>query len=82
MTVTADALACKCGYYADKPLGHLNEGLEILWNRMPHLRTDALTCVCPHLEICRGGCRYRAETAGDPHGKDPVKCAAFGVACR
>jgi len=79
MTVTADGMACKCGYYADRPLGPLADGLEVLWGRLPRPGTETLTCDCGYVTTCRGGCRYRAERAGDPRGPDPVKCAEFGV---
>ncbi|MGW8320821.1 MAG: radical SAM protein [Thermodesulfobacteriota bacterium] len=79
MTITAQGTGCKCGYYTDRPVGHVREGLETLWARLPRQGTDALSCRCRHLDDCRGGCRYRAEKAGDPLGPDPVKCAAFGI---
>jgi len=80
MTITPEGLGCKCGYYSDRPLGRLEEGLDLLWSRLPKPGIDSLSCACPHLETCRGGCRFRAERAGDPCGPDPVKCGQFGVA--
>lgn len=79
MAITADGHGCKCGYYADRPLGRIDEGLETLWRRLEKPPISSLSCSCRHLEACRGGCRYRAELAGDPAGPDPVKCRAFDV---
>jgi radical SAM protein with 4Fe4S-binding SPASM domain len=67
----------KCGLYAHRPLGRLEEGLETCWLRLTHHRVSDLTCAaCEQVEECRGGCRFRA---GEGLGPDPVMCARFGV---
>jgi radical SAM protein with 4Fe4S-binding SPASM domain len=79
--VMADGAICKCGFYADSPVGELNDGLAHGWMRIPRLRTSDLRCDCDIVSDCRGGCRYRAQLAGDPLGKDPILCMANGLPC-
>ncbi len=67
----------KCGLYAYQPLGLWQEGLEVCWRRLFHIPLKDLECApCPHLRVCRGGCRYRA---GGGLAPDPVMCARYGV---
>ncbi|GAB4338872.1 MAG: radical SAM protein [Candidatus Abyssubacteria bacterium] len=77
--VMADGTVCKCGFYAGSPHGTLEAGLAEAWGSIPRVRITDLRCDCELLQQCRGGCRYRAEMAGDPLGKDYVMCAAHGV---
>lgn len=74
MAVNADGYVSKCSFYSHIPIGHINEGLKTCWSRIKPIELKSLKCDCDFLEICRGGCRYRAEISGDPTGKDPYKC--------
>ncbi|GBE01440.1 antilisterial bacteriocin subtilosin biosynthesis protein AlbA [bacterium BMS3Bbin06] len=76
-SVLPDGRVAKCAFYADRPVGHISEGLETCWKRIEPLKLTELSCDCDDIEICRGGCRYRAELMGDPLGKDIFKCSAF-----
>jgi radical SAM protein with 4Fe4S-binding SPASM domain len=76
-TVTPEGAVLKCGFFGDKPLGSLEEGLEASWKRIRPVPLSDLECVpCSHLSECKGGCRFRAESL---LGKDPVMCALYGV---
>jgi radical SAM protein with 4Fe4S-binding SPASM domain len=77
--VMADGTICKCGFYAHSPSGVLADGLANGWRNSFRMKLSQLRCDCEMIEQCRGGCRYRAETAGDRFGKDPIMCAANGV---
>jgi radical SAM protein with 4Fe4S-binding SPASM domain len=77
--VMANGTICKCGFYADSPSGSIDKGLARGWQNIPRYKIDRLLCDCDIVEDCRGGCRYRAEVAGDRFGKDPVLCAANGL---
>jgi len=77
--VMADGTICKCGFYADSPSGTLADGLANGWSNVPRMRLGQLDCDCEIIEQCRGGCRYRAEMAGNRFGKDPVMCAGHKV---
>lgn len=75
--VLPNGMVAKCGLYADQPLGHVSEGLETCWLRLSHIPLTELACApCPHLAVCRGGCRFRAGCGLAP---DPVMCALYGV---
>ena len=74
-TVTPEGDILKCGFFKERPLGSLKEGLEISWKRARPIPLSQLECVsCPHVLDCKGGCRFRAES---PLGKDPVMCALY-----
>jgi radical SAM protein with 4Fe4S-binding SPASM domain len=77
--VMADGTICKCGYYADSPVGALDDGLLQGWQNVPRVKVERLRCDCDMLAECKGGCRYRAQMAGQSLGKDPVMCAANGL---
>ncbi len=79
--VMTDGTICKCGFYADLPSGALADGLARGWEKIPRTKIGQLRCDCDIVGECRGGCRYRAEIAGDRFGKDPVMCAANGLPC-
>ena len=75
-TVTPEGAVLKCGFF-DKPLGSLKDGLEASWKRIHPVSLTSLECAsCSHLQDCKGGCRFRAESL---LGKDPVMCALYGV---
>ncbi len=77
MSVLPDGRAAKCAFYSYQTIGHINEGLERCWKRNKPIRLEELKCDCKDLDACRGGCRYRAETLGDPLGKDLYRCHAM-----
>jgi radical SAM protein with 4Fe4S-binding SPASM domain len=72
--VMADGTVDKCGYFTGLRSGHLREGLAAAWSRIPRWRLGELSCRCPHLAECRGGCRFRARAHGDLLGPDPALC--------
>lgn len=77
MSVMADGKLAKCTFYADKPVGRIEEGLKKCWQSIKPVKLDNLKCDCEHIEACRGGCRYRAELSGDPLGKDLYRCSLY-----
>jgi len=69
----------KCGFYLDKPVGMIAEGLGECWSRIRHVRLSELSCECGFINECRGGCRFRASSFTDEFGPDPVRCHNLGV---
>ncbi len=77
-TVDVEGGVSKCGFF-EETIGNIKEeNLMDLWDRVVKKYTptvDALECMgCAEIEICRGGCRYRANVSGDFYGKDPFMC--------
>jgi radical SAM protein with 4Fe4S-binding SPASM domain len=80
MTVAHDGMAAKCGFYFDDPAGNVREGLAEVWRRIKHIPLERLDCDCDQVEVCAGGCRYRAQTAaGSEQAVDVVQCYARRV---
>ncbi|MBI5118615.1 radical SAM protein [Candidatus Poribacteria bacterium] len=79
--VMADGTISKCGFYSNSPAGSVSDGLASAWRNIPRISLQQLRCDCEMVALCRGGCRYRAEMAGDRFGKDPVMCGANGLPC-
>jgi radical SAM protein with 4Fe4S-binding SPASM domain len=79
VSVLPNGAVSKCAFYSDSPVGYVSEGLRECWQRIKPVEIKELSCNCDFLEICRGGCRYRAELYSGPSGPDPYKCYAFGV---
>ncbi len=79
MAVMANGKAAKCTFYSDKAVGKVEEGLKVCWERIKPTRLDELSCNCEYIESCRGGCRYRAGLFGDTLGRDPYRCALYGI---
>ena len=77
MSVMADGRLAKCTFYADRSVGRIEEGLKKCWDRIIPVKLSNLMCDCEHIEVCRGGCRYRAELFGDPSGKDLYRCSLY-----
>ncbi len=77
----------KCGFFEDQPVGSLRTAsLKQLWMKIQKdyiWRQEELRCHdlrCPHLEECKGGCRYRAFLQdGDIKDVDRVRCASYGM---
>ncbi len=78
LSVLPDGSVAKCAFYSDRPVGHVSEGLRECRGRVRPLRIVETRCDCDMLDVCRGGCRFRAGLSGDPLGKDLYRCAAFG----
>ncbi|KJU85075.1 radical SAM domain-containing protein [Candidatus Magnetobacterium bavaricum] len=75
MSVLADGRAAKCAFYADQSVGNVRDGLLNCWQRVKPIPLSGLKCNdCQEKLICRGGCRYRAASFGDPLGKDFYRC--------
>lgn len=70
---------CKCGLFSQDPVGSVEEGLRICWDRIPRIPLKGLTCKCTELEECRGGCRFRAKYFGNLYKPDLFQCYARGV---
>jgi radical SAM protein with 4Fe4S-binding SPASM domain len=77
--IITNGTVCKCGLFSDEPVGSIEEGLRTCWARIPRIALKDLTCKCPVMEECRGGCRYRAKTQGDSFQPDLFQCYARGV---
>ncbi len=74
LTVSPEGNVAKCGFYLDKPYGNIfKESLINIWSRAEHLPLTVLEeCSdCKFLNLCRGGCRFRADS---PYGRDRVMC--------
>jgi radical SAM protein with 4Fe4S-binding SPASM domain len=79
MAITAEGKAAKCTFYKDAAVGMVGEGLRTLWRRIRPIALSELSCKCQYLEICRGGCRYRAELCEGKGGKDLYRCMLYGI---
>jgi len=76
LTVLPNGRAVKCGFYETQPLGDARCGLRGCWLRLRHIPLAQLDCRdCEFLEVCAGGCRFRAP---GPLAPDPVMCAFYG----
>ncbi|MFQ6054357.1 MAG: radical SAM protein [Methanosarcinales archaeon] len=83
-TIMPNGTICKCGFFADYPVGTVKDGLKKCWKKIckQYLWTvSELECRdCPRLQDCHGGCRYRAKDYGTSIlSPDPVLCNVFGV---
>ena len=78
-TATIDGYLIKCSFYEHQgePIQHC--GLRKAWAELPRMTLKELDCQCLYLEQCRGGCRFRADTLGNPKGPDLVQCYRCGV---
>ncbi len=76
--VLADGMIAKCAFYRSAPVGSTEEGLDVCWSRIRPVSLDQLECNCTVRDVCRGGCRYRAELLGNPLGRDLYRCFAYG----
>ncbi len=79
MAVLPDGSAAKCTFYGDRPVGTVSDGLRACWERVRPVRLEDLECACEFLEVCRGGCRYRAELLDNAAGRDLYRCSLYGV---
>lgn len=81
MAVLSDGRAAKCAFYRGErdTVGSISEGIGTCWKRIRPVSLADLDCDCEYLEICRGGCRYRAELISGWRGKDLYRCALYGI---
>ena len=77
--ILANGRVAKCGLFSQEPVGSIDEGLRVCWDRIPRIQLKELICNCPELEECRGGCRFRAKLQGDIFQPDLFQCYARGV---
>ncbi len=78
MAVTARGEIARCTFYSNRNVGTIKEGLRNCWEKIRPVRIEELECDCDFLEVCRGGCRYRAELlTGNPFGKDLYRCSFY-----
>ena len=77
--IIPNGMVAKCGLFSQEPVGSIEEGLRVCWERIPCIPLSRLNCNCSVVEECRGGCRYRAKLQGDIFKPDLVQCYARGV---
>ncbi|MGE5238445.1 MAG: radical SAM protein [Chloroflexota bacterium] len=87
--VLSDGAVAKCGFYAHAASGRIRDGLRDVWARISPVDLKDLACAavsCSFLDVCRGGCRYRAGiAAGEGIGpeisrsRDFCKCYEYGI---
>lgn len=69
----------KCGLFSQEPVGSIDEGLRVCWEKIPRIQLKELNCNCTAIEECRGGCRFRARLQGDIFQPDLYQCYTRGV---
>lgn len=80
MAVMADGNAARCGFYADRSVGSIREGLAACWQKIEPMPLDQLECDCEFIENCRGGCRFRASGYNKKlYGPDLCQCHRYGI---
>jgi radical SAM protein with 4Fe4S-binding SPASM domain len=79
MAVMASGKIAKCTFYEDRAVGGIDEGLLTAWKKVQPVLLKNLSCDCEYLEVCRGGCRYRAELLDGSRGKDLYRCTLYGI---
>ena len=79
MAVLASGKIAKCTFYEDRAVGSINDGLLTAWKRVQPVLLKHLSCDCEYIEVCRGGCRYRAELLDGSRGKDLYRCTLYGI---
>ena len=79
MAVMAGGKIAKCTFYEDRAVGTVEQGLMNAWRKIEPVRLKDLNCTCEYVEVCRGGCRYRAELSGGKGGKDLYRCILYGI---
>ena len=83
IAVTASGKVAFCSFFEEQPIGNVEDGLENLWKKKTQILLKELDCAkknCPFLEVCRGGCRFRAMilSEGNINAPDLVRCFQFG----
>ena len=77
--VLPDGRVAKCGLFSGEPVGSIDEGLRVCWDKVPRILLTELDCRCNMVQECKGGCRYRARDYGGLLKPDLVQCYARGV---
>lgn len=77
--IMSNGKVAKCGLFIQETVGSIEEGLRACWERIPRIQLKELSCNCPEIEECRGGCRYRAKLQGNDFLPDLYQCYARGV---
>ncbi len=77
--VMADGKIAKCSFYRDQAVATLDQGLATAWQKVRPVSLKTLSCNCAYIEVCRGGCRYRAELIDGKGGKDLYRCTLYGI---
>jgi radical SAM protein with 4Fe4S-binding SPASM domain len=79
MAVMASGKMAKCTFYEERAVGEVEQGLMNAWRKIEPVRLKDLACACEYVEVCRGGCRYRAELSAGKGGKDLHRCMFYGM---
>jgi len=98
LSVLANGTVAKCAFYTHSPLGTVSDGLRKCRTRLKPVKLEALQCAgihCPVIDVCRGGCRFRASVTPDDYltgatcpeiqseeaqnRRDIYKCFAYGI---
>ena len=77
--VLPDGKVAKCGLFRTEPVGSVDDGLRVCWERLPRILLTDLECRCILLDECKGGCRFRARFDGGLLKPDLFQCYARGV---
>ncbi len=77
--IMPDGQVAKCGLFCQDPVGLIDEGLRVCWERIPQIQLKELSCNCSVMEECRGGCRYRAKLQQGILEPDLFQCYARGI---
>ena len=77
--ILPNGMVAKCGLFSREPVGSMDEGLSVCWERIPRISLTELECQCKILEECRGGCRYRARDHAGILSPDLFQCYARDV---
>lgn len=81
-SVLPDGNIAKCAFYSNLPAGNISEGLKTVWSRIIPVGLGDLECSdigCSVIDVCRGGCRFRAESGRGQLKKDLYKCNAYDI---
>ncbi len=79
MSVMADGKIAKCTFYHDQSVGTIHDGLREAWRKIIPVQLRELSCNCDYIDVCRGGCRYRAALLNGRSGKDSYRCTLYGI---
>ena len=79
MSVMADGNIAKCTFYHERSVGTIRDGLREAWKKIQPVQIKEISCNCDFIDICRGGCRYRAELINGKGGKDLYRCTLYGI---
>lgn len=79
MSVMADGKIAKCTFYQDQSVGTIHDGLRVAWKKIIPVQLNDTSCNCDFIDVCRGGCRYRAGLLNGRSGKDSYRCNLYGI---